>query len=485
MASCTYIDGIGSSQAIDTAGEIVDLKGLDCSSLLGAAMNWEHKSDIPAQIVGKIVEFKKIFSEKDCDTDRQKYYWNKVQMPFLYCLGRLFDDKKDSSKEAAALFLDDAENPNEPKMVGFSIEGAKVHKDGMTITRSIARKLTLTNLPANKTCVAEMLPSAAPTPNDDIDSIFKTEPTEIEFFKPNSKYLEFLEKKEKEMNKDVGSGGGAFIGSQLAMTEDLEKSATSWSKEKVSTDAVHFHHPEHGTVSVHKQPGGEFHVKHNGALAGLGGVKGSFASAGEAGKHAKNYMSSVSGKKTLPPRMHNRPSPSMIGKNESLNKALEAGSGMSAPSQLTGGAALARSGHPFGNFNPKKKAPKEDSTTSSYSRVSMISTSMGGTGAGMSGTFGRAEKSEKSKWLKRAEEEYKAWGKREQFEQFMKSRLPHLTKGEIKAIGQTLALQKSMKLEKALSRINPAYEEETTQHSSVRKTTDIMMASGTEKVKDK
>src|SRR5579863_7879012 len=274
MAVCTYIDGIASSQAIDTAGEIVDIMGLDCSSLLGAAFNFEHKSDVPAQIIGKVLEFKKIFTEKDCESDRQKYYWGKVNMPFLYVLGRLFDDKKESSKEIAALFRDDAENPSEPKMVGFSIEGSKVNKEGMTITRSIARKVTITNMPANKTCIAEMIPAKRTSQNDP-DSIFKGE---IEFFNPNSKYLEALQKKEQDMEKDVGSGGGAFIGDSMAMSE-LAKSFPKWT----SKGAGHFSHPEHGTVSVTKQPTGEFHVRHNGALANVGGKKAIFGSAKEAG----------------------------------------------------------------------------------------------------------------------------------------------------------------------------------------------------------
>ena len=43
-------------------------------------------------------------------------------------MGRLFDDKKDSSRELAALFIDDAEHPDEQPMVGLSIEGSKVEK---------------------------------------------------------------------------------------------------------------------------------------------------------------------------------------------------------------------------------------------------------------------------------------------------------------------------------------------------------------------
>ena len=95
----TYIHGIESSQALDTAGEIVDLAGLDCSSLVGAPYNYEHKSDLPAQIVGKILEYKKIFSDADCENEHHKYFWEKCKTPFLYAMGRLFDDKKDSAKE--------------------------------------------------------------------------------------------------------------------------------------------------------------------------------------------------------------------------------------------------------------------------------------------------------------------------------------------------------------------------------------------------
>src|ERR1019366_6933745 len=129
-----------------------------------------------------------------------------IGMPFLYVIGRLFDDKKESSKELAALFQDDAEHPNEKPMVGFSVEGSKIPgaKEGMVLTRSIARKITVTAAPANKTCVAEMIPSPH-AKKDDLDSIFKTESTQVEFFSPNSKYLEFLQKKEEDMDKNEGT----------------------------------------------------------------------------------------------------------------------------------------------------------------------------------------------------------------------------------------------------------------------------------------
>lgn len=387
MAKCTYIDGIGSSQAIDTAGEIVDLHGLDCSSLLGGAFNWEHKSDVPAQLVGKILDFKKIFSEEDCDNERHRKYWSKCQIPFLYVMGRLRDDKNDSAKEVAGHFLDDFEHPSEPPSVGFSVEGAKIHKEGMTITRSIARKVTITNQPANKTCVAELVP-AKQTSKNDPDSLFKGE---IEFFNPNVEYLEFLEKREKEMDDST------------TITE-LAKSAPNWNH----TGGGNFAHPEHGVVSVMKQPTGEFHVKHNGALAGVGGVKGVFHTAQEAGTHAGNYMRAVKAKKVIAPPSQNHPSPSMLG------KALEAGSAIAAPSELTQGAALGKE-----SLEGKKK----------------------------------------SKWLKRAEEAYNGWEKREEFRSFMRKHMPTLTKGEIDAIGQVLALKKCVAAEGKLSKMCSGYME--------------------------
>jgi hypothetical protein len=452
---CTYIDGIASSQAIDTAGEIVDILGLDCSSLLGAAFNWEHKSDVPAQIVGKVLDYKKIFSAEDCDTDRQKKYWKKVNMPFLYVMGRLLDDKKESAKEVAALMLDDAQNPHEPQMLGFSIEGAKINKEGMTITRSIARKVTITNMPANKTCVAEMVPSAKRSAKNDPESLFKGE---IELFTPSDKYLEFLSKKEQDMEKDVGTGGGAFIGDSLAMGE-LAKSAPSWTH----TGGGNFSHPEHGIVSVAKQPSGEFHVRHNGAMAGLGGQKGSFPTAAAAGAHAGNYMRAVGQKKVLAPI--SRPSPTTFG------KSLEAGSGMAAPGALTQGAALGKeeidgkmkkagfgggigiiSGAVSGNV-PKGKTAAVGTAMNTVVGKSMKKDV--GLEGGM-GTMGLSEKT-KSTWLARAEEAYNTWEKREHFENFMKAKMPHLTKGEIKAIGQTLALKKSVEAEKTMSKMFSSY----------------------------
>lgn len=455
----THIHGIGSSTAIDTSSEIVDLAGLDCSSLIGGPFSWEHKNDQPNQLVGKILEYKKIFSEADCENENHKYFWDKCKTPYLYVMGRLFDDKKDSSRECAALFLDDAEHPDEHPMVGFSVEGSKVSKKGIIVDKSIARRITVTNCPANKQCIAEIVKNPNIKPDLDEDSIFKSEPSHtielLEKYEPLNKAGMFTSRGERIPARELQQpnirtdsakaktwkqGGfpekglsGTSIGQGESVREgnipeareaagralryqqrlpkpNLPKSesnpkplnkaikgAPGWSH----SGGGNFSHPEHGVISVVKQ-GPEFHVKHGGKLAGVGGKKGTFSSAKEAGAHAGEYMRGLSQKKVLPTKMHDRPSPTMT-------KAMTAGSGMASPANLVQGAAL---------------APES-----------------------------MDKKMKKALWFRKAEEMYQLWEKREQFESFMAKHLPSLTRGEIQAIGQTLALRKSLRAEKKLRKI--------------------------------
>lgn len=357
MINCTYVDGIASSQAIDTAGEIVDLRGLDISSLIGAALNWEHFKDVPAQIVGKILEAKKIFSAEDCENERHLKYWNRLQLPFLYIKGRLFDDKKPSAVEAAALFKDDAEHPNEHPMVGFSIEGARLgEKQGMVVPRSIARKVTITNTNANKTCAAEMVPEKK-EPKDQFDSLFKGEMELFTFGTP------------------------------------MEKS-DRWISKLHSTGINHLH-STHGTVGIKKipiGPGHQFEVRHNDKLVGTSpDVK-------NASQAAKKYMFS-------------------LGKAD-LNKAMEAGSGNAAPSQLVQGAALGKES--------------------------------------LEGSMQKMHKKERSKGYADADNAYSTWDKREEFRSYMKKRMPHLADGEVDAIGRVLAFKQASDKKKKIGNMYAA-----------------------------
>jgi hypothetical protein len=96
------IDGIGASEAIDSSGEILSVKGCDISSVfdnsLGCVLNWEHQGvkdseeKNPEFVVGKVIYAKKIYSEQDCETERQLEYFNSVKVPIIYIIGRLFTD---------------------------------------------------------------------------------------------------------------------------------------------------------------------------------------------------------------------------------------------------------------------------------------------------------------------------------------------------------------------------------------------------------
>lgn len=307
----TFIHGIAASENIDTSGERLSIAGMDISSLdKDGVFNWEHKADQPAQVVGKILKAKKIFSEQDCEDDHQLYFWQKCQTPYVYVMGELMDDYKESAREVAGHFRYEADRDHEASTVNFSIEGGKMEKRGMDVLRSVARKVTITVLACNKATVAEMVTIEKRPKKGDINELFKTEHFEAELFSP-------------------------------------------------------------------------------------------------------------------------------------MNKALTAGSANVAPSQLTGIAALTKPKVPTIKA-PVVNPPNVNRPDRGFGKI----THKPGT------TTGPGKVIRKSQWLARAEQEYEKWTKRESFESFMSTRMPHLTKGEIKAIGQVMVLNKSMNLEKALAHIS-------------------------------
>lgn len=475
----TFIDGVGQCQVIDKSGEMVDLKGHDITSLpKTGTFNWEHQSGTPATLVGKILKAKKIYSEKDCENERHLRFWNKCKVPYLYIMGELLDDYTPSAKECAGQMRYSRDNPDKAPLLGFSIEGSEIPntRRGMIITRSIARKCTLTVAPCNSMCVVEIYeaPDQKSQVKDDFESLFKSNEEAITLFKSGEGtkiYEQFLAKKEASIPSDsIGttkSGKHVFThgnpdsydfspsehkeaaehhqkaaltaespelasnhiqrmtdhnNEALSEKKDKMKIEKSWSPGKVSGDSVHYSHPEHETVSIQKQPTGEFHVKHQGKLAGVGGVKGVFSNPKEAGAHAKKYMAGLNQGKIVGPKMHNIPSGGNAVIKSDLKKALEAGSTNAAPSTLTNGAAY-----------------QSESLSSSQSNMGEHN---------FQGT-------KKKDWNKRAKEDYQNWPEREKFEKFMSARMPHLKLGEIQAIGRTVALRKSVEAEKSLKNLVP------------------------------
>ena len=162
----TVIDGIGASEVIDSSGEVISIEGIDTSSLdVDGLINTEHESKTTTQLIGKVVSYHKIFKKEDCENDRQRYYWDKVEAPYLYIKAVMFDKfGHTGAKDAVAMMMFDKElnKENTRQVGGFSIEGSRLGKEGNRITKCIARKIAWSAYPCNKTCVAEILEEDKP-----------------------------------------------------------------------------------------------------------------------------------------------------------------------------------------------------------------------------------------------------------------------------------------------------------------------------------
>lgn len=157
------LDGVFASEAIDSSGEILSIKGMDISTFdegKGLA-NYEHKDSSGdsngQEIVGKVVYVHKIFNEDDCLDDRQKLFWKRTKVPFLYGVVRLYDGAGHDGAKALAASIRDSVAHEEPIIVGFSIEGATLQRDGNKLKSTIGRLVALTTKPCNKQAVSGIL----------------------------------------------------------------------------------------------------------------------------------------------------------------------------------------------------------------------------------------------------------------------------------------------------------------------------------------
>lgn len=465
----TFIDGIAASENIDSSGERLSIAGMDISSLdKTGTFNWEHKKDLPAQTVGKILKAKKIFDESECEDDRQAFYWQKCQVPFVYVMGELFDEYCDSSKHLAGLFRydHDKQNQNEHDVVGFSIEGAKLAKDGMNITRSIARKCTITESPCNKTAIAQLIP--ADGQRDDGDSIFKTENSgQIQMFKKEPiafakderdmhKHAEMLGL--PPMEKALTSRAGAMLPpapAPMAIPAKTNNPGTLLGSTK-SGQSIFSHamvnqysglsaadHNEAANMHYNAAQGaqtpqlGQHHLKQ---------VKMHMQAAGSAEKRASLFPEARAKLAATP-----RPPQQQV-----IRKATDAGSAMSAaPGTQTQGAALAK--------EDKLNQPLFNKVAGAKTTPG-IKAGMGRSNMGQKVREGKMDRAKeiaaktlktmsKTEWSDRAADEFAKWEQKDAFRTFMNTRCPHMTKGEIDALGQTIALKKSLDSEKALANL--------------------------------
>jgi hypothetical protein len=149
--------GAFSTQCVDSSGEIVELAGIDTTSLEegSGTINVEHVSltdGMGRETVGRILYVKKIFKESDCSDEIQKRLFKQCrEKPYLFGIGRLFDGAGHHEAKDLASQIRDYNAHGEPCLVRWSIEGSTVSKEGSVIKESIARRVALTIQPANKT----------------------------------------------------------------------------------------------------------------------------------------------------------------------------------------------------------------------------------------------------------------------------------------------------------------------------------------------
>jgi len=153
------IDMIAGSQLRDTQGEMLSVEGADISELISGngRLNDNHGKGF-FNSIGRVTGAKKIMKSEDCDSDRHKYYWEKVKAPFIYVSGVLYDDDDHPNAKAAAAILRNIHKSDTPLKLKASVEGGVIAR-GISDTNLLARtkihSVALTFTPANNATLVE------------------------------------------------------------------------------------------------------------------------------------------------------------------------------------------------------------------------------------------------------------------------------------------------------------------------------------------
>jgi len=155
--------GIGLAQNEDNAGETLHLDGADISRLHG--IRDEHGEDTNFHRVGAVKLAKKIYSEKDCEDEKQLRCWKHAKVPFVYVESELADDTEHPNAIASAGLIKFTQRPDIPLNVGLSVDGGILERrtldglitedkaSGKNLIKTVALDLALTVKPCNPKCV--------------------------------------------------------------------------------------------------------------------------------------------------------------------------------------------------------------------------------------------------------------------------------------------------------------------------------------------
>ena len=153
------IDCIAGSQLRDTQGEMLSVEGADISELEAGKGRWnDNHGKGFFNSIGRITSAKKILKADDCDDDRQRHYWDKVKVPFIYAKGYLYDDEDHPNARAAAAILRNLHKHDVPLQLKASVEGGVISRgvaDSSLLARTKIHSVALTFTPANNNTLVE------------------------------------------------------------------------------------------------------------------------------------------------------------------------------------------------------------------------------------------------------------------------------------------------------------------------------------------
>lgn len=164
------VEGVLTAQVPDTAGEVLDVKGAHIEDLQTgrAPVNTEHinPDDIKKDgdqngfqsIVGRVVNAKKIMDEDDCETPDELKAYKHLNVPLIWGKIEIFDgDKAHDNARAAASIIRNYDDAGVKHLIGYSVEGNTLKRDGNVLKETVIKRIALTAKPANKAAVIQVV----------------------------------------------------------------------------------------------------------------------------------------------------------------------------------------------------------------------------------------------------------------------------------------------------------------------------------------
>src|ERR1700677_2322623 len=168
LAKNLILEGPLSAECPDTSGEVLDVAGADISDLQTgrAPVNTEHinPEDIKKEadgdgfqaIVGRVISAKKIYGEADCESPDELKAYKDLRVPMIWGKIEIFDGPKaHDNARAAASIIKNYDEAGVKQLIGYSVEGNTLKREGNILRETVIKRIALTAKPANKAAVVQ------------------------------------------------------------------------------------------------------------------------------------------------------------------------------------------------------------------------------------------------------------------------------------------------------------------------------------------